>query len=122
MAGAELPSASFPYLGVRCRIANWASCDRIGVGVHLTRPAVRLVVRVAGHVVTLSPPTDPGSDLWQGMLLGVGPHRGPLAVRAHHGYWYGQPPVRPRVRVTAYFADGTAATLAGPDPLHPGYG
>ena len=117
-----LPAASFPYLGIRCRVANWAGCDRVGVGVHLARPAIRVTVRVDGRVITLSPPTDPGSDLWQGVLLGLGPHRGPLAVRAHHGYWYGEPPVRPRVRVTAYFTDGTAAARAGLGYLHAGYG
>jgi hypothetical protein len=119
---ARLPSSSFPYLGIRCRIANWAGCDRVGVGVHLSRPAVLVTVRVDGHLVRLSPPSDPGSDLWQGVLLGMGPHHGPLAVRARHGYWYGEPPVRPRVRVTAYFPDGTEATRAGLGFLHAGYG
>lgn len=119
---ARLPPASFPYLGIRCRIANWARCDRVGVGVHLARPALRVTVRVDGHLLALSPPSDPGSDLWEGVLLGLGPHRGPLAVRALRGYWYGEPPVRPRVRVTAYFADGTTATRAGVGYLHAGYG
>ena len=119
---ARLPSASFPYLGIRCRVANWAGCDRVGIGVHLSRPALRVIVRVDGHPVTLSPPSDPGSDLWQGLLLGMGPHRGPLAVHARHGYWFGEPPVRPRVRVTAYFANGTSATRAGVGYLHAGYG
>ncbi len=120
--GARLPSASFPYLGIRCRLANWAGCDRIGVGVDLARPAILVTVRVAGHLVTLSPPSGPGSELWEGMLLGAGPHHGSLAVRARHGYWYGEPPVRPRVRVTAYFADGTTATRAGVGYLHAGWG
>jgi hypothetical protein len=118
----QLPSASFPYLGIRCHIANWAGCDRIGVGVHLPRPAVLVTVQVDGHLVTLSPPRDPGSDLWEGLLLGMGPRHGPLAVRARHGYWDGEPAVRPRVRVTAYFADGTAAARAGIGYLHAGYG
>jgi len=121
-AAARLPSASFPYLGIRCHIANWAGCDRIGVGVHLARPAIRVTVRVDGHLVTLDKPGDPGSDLWQGMLLGLGPHHGPLAVHARDGYWDGEPPVYPRVRVTAYFADGTSATRAGVGYLHAGYG
>lgn len=119
---ARLPSASFPYLGIRCHVANWAGCDRIGIGVHLARPAVLVTVQVDGHLVTLSPPADPGSDLWEGLLLGMGPHHGPLAVRTRHGYWYGEPPVRPGVRVTAYFADGTVATRAGIGYLHAGYG
>ena len=121
-AGAWLPSASFPYLGIRCHVANWAGCDRVGVGVHLARPAVLVIVQVDGHAASLSPPSDPGSDLWEGVLLGIGPRHGPLAVHVRHGYWYGEPPVRPRVRVTASFADGTTATHAGIGYLHAGYG
>jgi hypothetical protein len=83
------------------------------VGGPEARSAILVTVRVDGHRVTLRPPTDPGSDLWEGVLLGLGPHHGPLAVRARHGYWYGEPPVRPRVRVTASFADGTIASRAG---------
>jgi hypothetical protein len=119
---ARLPSASFPYLGIACHIANWARCNRIRIGVHLSRPAILVTVQVDGHLVTLSPPPDPGDDLWQGALFGMGPRHGPLAVHARHGYWYGEPPVHPRVRVTAYFADGTAATRAGIGYLHAGYG
>jgi hypothetical protein len=119
---AQLPSASFPYLGIACGAANSARCNRIRIGVHLARPSVLVAVQVDGRLVTLSPPSDPGSDLWQGALLGAGPGRGPLAVHARHGDWYGEPPVRPRVRVTAYFADGTVATRAGLGYLHAGYG
>jgi hypothetical protein len=121
-AGARLPSASFPYLGIACRLPNGARCDRVRIGVHLARPALLVTVQVDGRLVSLSPPTDPGSDLWQGALLGAGPRHGPLRVRARDGYWYGEPPVQPRVRVTAYFADGTAATHAGVGYLHAGYG
>ena len=121
-SAARLPSASFPYLGIACHTANWARCNRIRIGVHLSRPAILVTVQVDGHLVTLSPPTDPGDDLWQGALFGMGPRHGPLAVRARHGYWYGEPPVYPHVRVTAYFADGTAATHAGIGYLHAGYG
>ena len=119
---AQLPSASFPYLGIACGTANSARCNRIRIGVHLARPSVLVAVQVDGRLVTLSPPSDPGSDLWQGALLGAGPGRGPLAVHARHGDWYGEPPVRPRVRVTAYFADGTVATRSGLGYLHAGYG
>lgn len=119
---AQLRSASLPYLGIRCHIANWAGCERIGVAVGLARPAVHVTVQVDGHLVTLSPPSDPGSHLWQGVLSGAGPRHGPLSVHARHGYWYGEPPVSAHVRVTAQFADGTTATRAGVEYLHPGYG
>ena len=118
----RLPSAAFPYLGIACDIANWARCNRIRIGVHLSRPAILVTVQVDGHLVALSPPPDPGDDLWEGALIGMGPRHGPLAVRARHGYWYGEPPVHPRVRVTAYFVDGTVATHAGIGYLHAGYG
>jgi hypothetical protein len=94
----------------------------IRIGVHLGRPAILVTVQIAGRLVTLSPPPDPGDDLWQGALLGAGPRQGPLAVRARHGHWYGEPPVNAPVRVTAYFADGTRATRAGIGYLHAGYG
>jgi hypothetical protein len=119
---ARLPSASFPYLGVACGAPSRVNCDRIGVGVHLRRPAILVTVQIDGRLVTLSPPPDPGDDLWQGALLGAGPRHRPLAVHARHGYWYGEPPVYPRVRVTAYFADGTSASRAGIGYLHAGYG
>ncbi len=119
--GARLPDASFPYLGIRCHVANWAGCDRVGIGVHLARRAQRVTVAVDGHVVRLTPPSG-GSDLWEGLLFGMGPRHGALAVRTRDGYWYGTPEVYARVRVTAYFAGGARATLAGTDLLHPGYG
>lgn len=119
---ALLPSASFPYLGIACPIGNRAGCQRIRVGVSLARPALLVVVQVDGRLASLSPPSQPGSHLWQGVVYGMGPRHGPLAVRARHGHWYGEPPVHPRVRVTAYFADGTAATRAGVGYLHAGYG
>ena len=119
---ARLSDASFPYLGIRCQVANWAGCDRVGIGVHLARRAVRVTVTVDGHLVRLSPPTDPGSDLWEGLLLGMGPRHGALAVRTQDGYWSGTPEVYARVRVTAYFAGGARSTLAGTALLHPGYG
>ena len=121
-SGARLSAASLPYLGIACGVANRAGCDRVRIGVHLARPAVLVTVQVDGRLVTLSPPPDPGGDLWQGALLGAGPRHGPLAVHARHGHWYGEPPVYARVRVTAYFTNGTRASLAGIAGLHAGYG
>lgn len=121
-SGARLSAASVPYLGIACGVANGAGCDRVRIGVHLARPAVLVTVQVDGRLVTLSPPPDPSSDLWEGALLGAGPRHGPLAVRARHGRWYGEPPVCARVRVTAYFTDGTRASRAGIAGLHAGYG
>ncbi len=44
-SAARLPSASFPYLGIACHTPNWARCDRIRIGVHLSRPAILVTVR-----------------------------------------------------------------------------
>jgi hypothetical protein len=80
------------------------------------------VVRLAGRTVTLSPPSDPRSDLWLGYLDDAGLRHGPLAVQARGGRWYGEPLVTPRVGVTVFFSDGTIAMLVGDEQLHAGFG
>jgi hypothetical protein len=120
-----LAPAALPFLGVSCPVPNSIACDRIGVGVHLTRAATLVVVRVAGRLVTLSPPTGPPpDDLWLGYLFQAGLRQGALNVHIPRGahLWFGSPEVYPRVRVTAFFADGHAASLTGTVLLHPGFG
>lgn len=119
----RLPSSALPFLGVACGRPNWVGCDRIGVGVGLEHDATLVVVRVGGRLVTLSPPS-PGSHLWLGYLQGAGPRRGPLRVRSpkHKGLWFGSPEMYPRVRVTAFFADGGVASATARVLLHPGFG
>jgi hypothetical protein len=73
-------------------------------------------------MVTLSPPSDPGSNIWLGYLINAGLGHGPLAVRAHRGRWTGEPIVAPRVVLRVVFLDGTVGTLQGPSQLHPGFG
>lgn len=120
----RLPASALPYLGVACGAPNWTGCDRVRIGVHLGRRATRVTVSVDGRLARLSPPADPGDDLWEGALLHAGLRRGPLAVQPtdRGGYWYGTPEVYPRVRVTAYFPDRTRSTRTGTVLLHPGYG
>ena len=120
---ASLPSSALPFLGIACRVANSIRCDRIGVGVTLTRAAPLVVVRIVGRLVTLSPPSS-GSRLWLGFLYGQGPDHGALRVRSPTGgdVWLGSPEIDSRVRVTAFYADGSAATAASTVPLHPGFG
>jgi hypothetical protein len=119
---ARRPSAALPYLGVSCPVGNLITCDRVGIGVALRRPAVLVTVEVAGRTVTLNPPSDPGSDLWLGYLDSAGLRHGPLKVRARAAYWDGEPLVTPLVVLTAVFADGTVARAEGPDQLHAGFG
>lgn len=120
-----LPSSALPFLGVACPTPNSIACDRVGIGVHFSRKATLVVVQLAGRLVTLSPPTDPPpDDLWLGYLLDASLRHGPLKIHIPTGkrLWLGTPEVWPRVRVTAFFSDGHAATLTGTVLLHPGFG
>ena len=119
-----LGDPALPFLGVSCSVPNSIACDRIGVGVHLRRPATLVVVQLAGRLVTLSPPTDPPDDLWLGYLYDADLRHGPLNVhvRASTNLWFGTPEVNPRVRVTAFFPNGSSATRSATVLLHPGFG
>jgi hypothetical protein len=61
---ASLPSSVLPFLGIACRMANSIRCDRIGVGVTLTRAATLVGVTIAGRLVTLSPPSPVAVSGW----------------------------------------------------------
>lgn len=67
---------------------------------------------------------DPPDDLWLGNLHDAGLRHGALNVHVPPGQhlWFGAAGVYPRVSVTAFLANGTAATLAGIDFLHAGFG
>ncbi|MGI9184333.1 MAG: hypothetical protein ACR2GZ_05105 [Solirubrobacteraceae bacterium] len=113
-----------PFLGVACGKPNSMACDRIGIGVNASRPAVLVVVGVAGRVVTLSPPSS-GSNLWQGYLQDAGPEHGPLRVRPVSGtrLWFGSPELYPHARVTAFLVGGQVASTGDMTVLlHPGFG
>lgn len=119
-----LGDAALPFLGVACPVGNSIACDRVGVGVHLRRAATLVVVRVAGRLVTLSPPMDPPDDLWLGYLDDAGLKHGPLDVHLPAGVnvWSGTPEVDAPVGVSAFFPDGHFGTRTGTVPLHPGFG
>ena len=125
---APLSSAALPYVGVACREANSIACDRVGVGVRPHRPATLIVVQLAGRIVALSPPEPPDNprvdDLWLGYLYGAGLRHGPLDVHLAPGgvFWFGNPGVYPRVRVTAFFPDGGASSIAATVSLSAGFG
>jgi hypothetical protein len=122
---ASLPSSALPFLGTACGKANSIQCDRIGVGVTLDEDATLVVVRIAGRLVTLSPPDPTGSsNIWLGYLQGAGPAHGPLRVRAprHDGLWFGTPLRFARARVIAFFPDGRVDSEAATVMVHPGFG
>jgi hypothetical protein len=97
----------------------------VGVGVNIPRPAMLIVVNVAGRSVRLSPPTDsPRDHLWLGYLYKARLRHGALDVgippRANR--WFGTPEVQPPVTVEVFFDDGTLGTLTARGFLHPGFG
>jgi hypothetical protein len=112
------------FIGVSCPRPNSIACDRVGVGVNLKTPAALITVQISGRLVTLSPPPDPRDDLWLGYLYNAGLRRGPLDVHIppRHSLWFGEPPVDPEVRVTAFFTNGAVSTTTGYDYLHAGFG
>lgn len=119
-----LGDAALPFLGVSCPVPSSIACDRVGVGVHLRRAATLVMVRVAGRLVTLSPPMDPSDDLWLGYLDDAGLKHGALDVHVPAGvnFWSGSPEVYAPVRVTALFPNGHSATRTATVLLHPGFG
>lgn len=119
-----LGAGATPFLGVACPVPNSIVCDRVGIGVHLRRAATLVTVQVAGRLVTLSPPTDPPDDLWLGYLFDAGLRHGALKLHipANAHLWSGSPELYPRVRVTAFFPNGHAATRSATVLLHPGFG
>jgi hypothetical protein len=122
-----LPAGAMPYLGVSCPVGNSIACDRVGIGVTLTRPATLITVQLAGRTVALSPPAadSPRCNCWLGYLSRAGlRRRGPLHVpiRAGQTTWAGEPVVEPFVHLIVYLPDGTVATLSGRDYLHAGFG
>ncbi|MEO8969771.1 MAG: hypothetical protein ABI355_19165 [Solirubrobacteraceae bacterium] len=124
-APAPLGPSWTPFLGVACGTPNRMTCDRIGIGVWAGGPAAAVIVRIAGRLVTLSPPA-PGDRgrLWQGYLLGQGPAHGALRVRTdRRRRWFGSPELHPRVQVTAILPNGQRATGSPMRVLlHPGFG
>jgi hypothetical protein len=72
-----LGAAAEPFLGVACPGPNSIACDRVGIGVHLSRTATLVVVEVHRRLVTLSPPTDsPPDDLCLGYVFDAAPDTG----------------------------------------------
>ncbi len=121
----RLDQSAEPFLGVACGLPNSIACDRVGVGVSLSRPAALVMVEVADRFVTLSPPTDaPNDHLWFGFLYKAGLRHGPLDVHIppRATRWFGTPEVRPPVTVEVFFQDGAVGTLTSRGFLHPGFG
>ena len=115
-------AAQQPYDGVRCPGPNAMACDRIGLAVWLVRPAIRLTAPVAGKPIRMAIPSrfrkGRGSYYcahncyFEGALHPVVLlTSGPLHIRPDAGkyYWEGRHPRSLRVRLAAFYRDGSRA-------------
>lgn len=114
------------YLGVSCDEPNAVRCDRVGLYVWLRRPARRVTAQVGGRRLRLgkrvAPSLRPGTE-WQGFLKNAGLDNGPLAVEGNaRGKWFGEPPVRARIRLTLDLNEMPSVTRSLCTPLRAGYG
>jgi hypothetical protein len=108
----ELGVTYGPYLGKRCRHADYCHCDLIGIDLVLSRRATRVVAWLGGEEVALRTPGKhngiPHRD-WVGNFTHPDLHRHRSAPGSHLIYV----PVEVRVR----FADGRRATTFFPRVL-----
>jgi hypothetical protein len=122
-----------PYLGVACPGApNSIKCDRVGLAVWLKRPAIRVGATVTGRQVTMRIPRTfrPSrylgrrGEYWEGFLQPAGLISGPLRVRPDRGryIWFGRHPVHAKVRIAAFYRDGSSSSTVVRVSLRPGWG
>jgi hypothetical protein len=134
-AAASLRLAQQPYAGVRCPGPNSIACDRVGLAVWLVKPAVRLTATVAGKPIRMAIPArvrhEPGgyycahSCYFEGALRPAGLLQpGPLQIHPDAGkyFWAGRHPRALRIRLVAFYRNGTAASTTVRVLLHPGWG
>jgi hypothetical protein len=121
--GPRLPASALPFLGVACGRPDWIGCQRLGIAATVNPSATMVVVRVAGRLVTLSPP-DPGATAWLGYLDTADYHHGPLAIPIPitSTHWVGTPVVWPHTALTTFSPTGETATITGQVLMHPGFG
>jgi hypothetical protein len=121
-----------PHLGVSCRgESNVIRCDRIGLAVELSAPAVALEAWIGGKPVAMAIRPDSAAREEQGRYFEGHLHsaglssRGPLHVipDGPNDYWAGDNPVSVQVRLNAYYyPDGRSAETTVPIELQPGWG
>jgi hypothetical protein len=109
-----------PYMGVACRQPNSIRCDRVGLGIGVTRPARRMTASFAGHRVELTN-RGGGGKAWEAFVQPARLSSGPLRVAADEtGHWLGGSPVI--IRFDAEYTNGASATRLLRVPLAPGWG
>lgn len=120
-----------PYLGVRCRRADHIGCDRVGIDIVLSDPAIRAEAVVAGRRLRLrTPGFHSGVRFrdWVGTVQNAGMRRpdSPFRVRGHgrgHRLWAGSPPLYVPVELRVRLVGGRQEAALFPRVfVSPGWG
>ena len=119
------------HLGVSCRgESNVITCDRVGLAVGLSAPAIALEAWIGGTPVAMAIRPDSAEREGQGRYFEGHLHPaglsspGPLHVTPDgpNDYWAGGNPVSVPVRLIAHYPDGTAGEVTVQTELQPGWG
>jgi hypothetical protein len=120
-----------PHLGVSCRgESNVITCDRVGLAVGLSAPAIALEAWIGGQPVAMGIRPDSAEREGQGRYFEGHLHPaglsslGPLHVipDGPNDYWAGGNPVCVPVRLIAHYPDGSSAETMVQIELQPGWG
>jgi hypothetical protein len=104
-------------MGVACKRAGTIGCDKVGLAVWLPKRAPVLVAWIAGRRLRLHRAGVAAGRpfAYHGFLRHAGLRSGPLAVRPGRR-------VRPLVRITATYPNGSSASITVRVGLSPGWG
>jgi hypothetical protein len=119
-----------PFMGVSCRRLNSFACDRVGLAVWLSEPAVRVDASIEGHEFELDDPESIGHAkrgqrrAFAGFLQPAGLVDGPLQLTpdASRSRWIGREPASATVRLRVTRADGSTSTTKLDVGLRAGWG
>lgn len=118
----HLSIAALPFLGVSCGRPDWIGCQRLGISATVEH-ATLVVVRIAGLLVTLTPP-EAGAIGWLGYLDSADYRHGALAIPIARStaHWDGTPEAWAMTTLDAFLPDGRHARISGSVLIHPGFG
>lgn len=129
---AESPAVVFsqaPYMGVRCRVANWIGCDAVGLAIWLKHPADLVTASIDGRPLAVDRRGDQpiaatrrGTE-FDGYLRPAGIESS-MHVRPVPGTstWYGNPATSASVRLLIDYGRGRYVTTHLQVPLEAGWG
>jgi hypothetical protein len=115
-----------PDVGVACAVPNSIACDRVGIGVWLTKPASGVSAEIDGRPLRLHPGGfgGRGPTYWEGYLHPAGLLSGALRVvpdRGRYG-WQGRHPKDAQLRIVVRRPDGSTRATQLTVTLGPGWG